>query len=156
MKINLTSVRIWWHDRAPREQVLLCVMGAILVVWLGVNAVWQPLRAARVSLSDQIARHERALAVLASDPVPALPAMVNDGRPLNGIITDTTTAFQLTIRRLEPDGPRIRVTLDEASFDAVILWLEAVIRDQGLRVSQIDLTRRPAPGVVSATLTLER
>ena len=50
----------------------------------------------------------------------------------------------------------MRVVLEDAPFDAVILWLDAVQRDQGLRVSEIEITRRPAPGVVNAVLALER
>jgi type II secretory pathway component PulM len=46
--------------------------------------------------------------------------------------------------------------LEEAPFDAVILWLEALHRDHGLAVTTLDLTRRPAPGTVNASLTLER
>lgn len=156
MMARFAPALAWWHARAPREQLLLGVMGGLVALWLAVTAVWQPLRAARISLDAQISRHDRALLMLQSDPVAADRSAPADTRPLNVLITDTTAAFQLTIRRLEPDGPRIRVALDEAPFDAVILWLETVARDQGLRVTQIDLARRPAPGVVNATMTLER
>ncbi len=146
----------WWDARAPRERLLLLAMLGLLVLWLAVIAVWQPLQANRARLADQIARHDRALSVLQSQPAAATPALPRDDRPLNIVITESTAAFQLTIRRLEPEGPRLRVVLEDAPFDSAILWLDALQRDHALRVTEIDLTRRPAPGVVNVTLTLER
>ena len=64
--------------------------------------------------------------------------------------------FQLVIRRLEDEQNGARVVLGEATFEQVILWLELLERDHGLRVIELEMTREPAPGVVSTTLVLER
>lgn len=153
---QFAPVLLWWEARAPREQVLLAVMGGVIALWLGVIAIWQPLQAARVGRGEQILRHERALSVLQSQPVAAAPVIVPDDRPLNVVVTETAAAFQLTIRRLEPEGARVRVLLDEVPFDSVILWLDALQRDQGLTIPELEMTRRPAPGVVNVVLALER
>lgn len=146
----------WWEARNRRERLLLLVLLAVAGVWLISAAVWQPLQSARLRLGDQIARQDRALSVLQSQPISAEPLTEPDDRPLANVITDSVAAFQLTIRRLEPEGPRVRVVLEDAAFDAVILWLDAVQRDKGLRVSMIEMSRRPAPGVVNVELALER
>ncbi len=156
MKLTLAPVLLWWELRAPRERLLLTVLLVVVAVWLVVVALWQPLQAARTRLGEQILRYDRALVVLQSQPVAVAPVSAPDDRPLNIVITETAAAFQLTIRRLEPEGPRIRVVLDEVPFDAVILWLDALQRDRAVRVTELELTRRPAPGVVNATLALER
>ena len=156
MKVYLTPLMLWWEARVPRERLLLSVLMVVLGIWLIFAAIWQPLQSARLRLGDQIARQDRALSVLQSQPAAVETETVPDDRPLANVITDSVAAFQLTIRRLEPEGPRVRVVLEDAPFDAVILWLDAVQRDQGLRVSEIELTRRPAPGVVNAVLALER
>ena len=156
MTAQFAPVLLWWEARAPRERLLLTALLVMLTLWLAMVAVWQPLQSWRDRLGDRIGRYERALTVLQSQPAVAAPVAVSDNRPLNIVITETAAAFRLTIRRLEPEGARIRVVLDEAPFDAVILWLEAVQRDQALRVTEAEMTRRPAPGVVNAMLTLER
>lgn len=156
MKPHVASVLSWWEERVPRERLLLFAMMVVLGVWLALVAIWQPLQAARSRLGDQIVRYQGALSVLQSQPVVAAPVLAPDDRPLNIVITETAAAYQLTIRRLEPDGQRVRVVLDEVVFDSVILWLEAVQQDHGLRVTEIEMTRRPAPGVVNATLAVER
>ena len=144
----------WLADRTPRERLLFAAMLALAVLWLGFAAVWQPLQLRRATLTDQIARHDRAVAVLQAAPV--VVQTPQDDRPLNVIITETAAGFQLVIRRLEPDGQRLALVLEEAPFDAVILWLETLHREHGLAVTTLDLTRRPAPGTVNASLTLER
>lgn len=156
MRGTLASAQMWWEARAPREQLLLVVMGGAILLWFGVAAIWQPLQAARVRLGDQVVRYERALSVLQSQPVSATPVIAPDDRPLNVVITETAAAFQLTIRRLEPEGSRIRVVLDEVPFESVILWLETVQRTESLTITEIEMIRRPAPGVVNAVLALER
>jgi len=156
MKAAFAPALSWWDARAPRERLLLWVMGMALVVWIVVAAVLQPLQAAQARAQDRVMRYDRALAVVQSLPIATGAVTAPDDRPLNRVITETAAAFQLTIRRLEPEGPRIRVVLDEAPFDAVILWLDAVQHDHALRVAEAEMIRRPALGVVTATLVLER
>lgn len=156
MSAYLSPLILWWEARARREQLLLAVLVCSLAIWLLAVFLWQPLQSARLRLADQIAQHDRAISVLKSQPVLAELKTVPDDRPLANVITDSVGAFQLTIRRLEPEGPRVRVALEDAPFDAIILWLEAVQREKGLRVSEIEMTRRPAQGVVNALLTLGR
>ena len=156
MKPAFTPLLLWWDARAPRERVLLLIMAAMAAVWLAVIAIWQPLQAARASLAVELDRHERAIAVLQSQPAIAAPVRATDDRPVNILVTETAATFDLTIRRLQPEGARLRVVLDEVPFDAVILWLEALQRDQGLQVTEVEMTRRPAPGIVNAVLAVER
>lgn len=156
MKASLAPMLFWWEARAPRERLLLLTMMVVIGIWLAVVAIWQPLQGARARLGDRIVRHENALAILRSQPVAAAPVTAPDDRPLNVVITETAAEYGMTIRRLEPDGPRISVVLDEALFDSVIFWLEALQRDHGLTVTELELTRRPAPGVVNVSLALER
>lgn len=139
--------------------MLVGLLGGVVGTALVVVALWQPLRSVRQGLTDQIARHERALLMLQEQPEAASPVAATatlDERSLNVIVTESSAAFQLTIRRLEPEGNRIRVSLEDATFDALVLWLESLWGDHGLRVNEIEVSRRPAPGIVNATLTLER
>lgn len=146
----------WWADRTPRERWLLTGAGVALSVWVLVALIWQPMQDRREAASRQIALYDRALVALQSGDAPVAPTAPVDTRALNAIVTEAAGGFGLTIRRLEPEGERIRVTVDDAAFQTVILWLEALARDSGLRATELNLSRRPAPGVVNATLLLER
>lgn len=145
----------WFADRTPRERYLL--LGALVLagVWLAFVLVWQPLAAREAALTSQIARYERSLAILDSAPEDT-EAAPTDSRPVPVILTETAADFSLTIRRLEPEGGGARLVLDEVPFNDVILWLDRLDRDHGLRPTELDMTRRPAPGMVTATLALQR
>ncbi|QDA36476.1 type II secretion system protein M [Paracoccus liaowanqingii] len=146
----------WLSERTPRERWLLGIGAAVLLVWVAVTLIWQPVQSRRHAASQQIALYDRALVALQMGSVPAAPAGPVDARALNAIVTEAASGFDLTIRRLEPEGERIRVTVDDAAFQTLVLWLEAMARDSALRATELDLSRRPAPGVVNATMVLER
>ncbi len=153
----MTPPAIWTNflaDRTPRERGLLLGLAVVAVVAGGVIGVWQPMRAHNAALADSLLRAERAAVQVANLPIqPDLAPP--DARPAPVIITEAAEAFGLQIRRLQPQGGTVQVALDDAAFDAVLLWVEALERDHGLRLADLTLTRRPTPGTVATTLTLE-
>lgn len=142
-------------DRTPREKRLLAALAATLLLWLVATQVWVPLQAMRQGMADRIPRIERALAMVHQTPVSAT-GQGTDPRPLAVVVTEAAGPFGLNISRLQPRGAAVELALEDATFDAVLLWIEALERDNGLRLADLTLTRRPAPGIVGATLTLER
>lgn len=152
------SLQDWVAQRTDRERLLLGAGLILAVSWFGIAVVWQPLQLHRANLEARIARYDSGLAILQNPAFsvadPGAPAA--DSRPVPIIITDSAAVFQLVIRRLEAEGSGARVVLEEATFEQVILWLEALERDHGLRVGDLEMTRRPAPGIVSVSLGLER
>lgn len=149
------GVQNWLAERSPRERYLLLGAAVLAMIWLSFTVVWQPLVAHEAALTDRIMRYERSLAVLNVSPQ-ASTAVTSDPRPVPVILAGTAAEFGLTIRRLEPEGSGARLVLEEASFNDVILWLERMEQDHGLRLTDLEMTRRPAPGVVTATLALQK
>ena len=142
--------------RTPRERLLIAAVGALLLVWAAFAMVWQPLLAHRATLEADILRTDQLLARVRRLPPSSGTAPVTDDRPLSVIATTTAGDIGLEVRRLQPQGDAVQVVVDEAPFDFVLLWIAALERDHGLRLTDLTLTRRPAPGTVAATLTLER
>jgi general secretion pathway protein M len=147
----------FWTARTRRERLLLACLALVTLIYFLFVAVWQPLQRHRATLTDDIARYARAAVALSAIPAGsvAFPGLTAD-TPLPSIITDTAAAFQLTIRRLQPTEGTADITLEDAPFDAVLLWLDALERDHGLRIISLTMTRRPEPGLVAATLIIGR
>lgn len=143
----------FWSDRSPRERVMLLGLGATMLAWLGIAGIWQPLQAQRTALTAQIARYQAATQTLAN---PTQAVATSDPRPTPVIITESAATFQLAIRRLQPTGDQVQIVLEDAPFEAVLLWIETLTTDNALRLQSLDLVRRPAPGVVAATLTVQQ
>jgi general secretion pathway protein M len=145
----------FWAARTPREQMLILLLGLVSATYLLITALWLPLQRHRATVLDDIARYGRVAATLSAMPAGLAPLPASDA-PLPSIITDTAATFQLTIRRLQPTDTTADITLDDAPFDAVLLWLDALERDHGLRIVTLSLLRRPEPGLVAATLIVGR
>jgi general secretion pathway protein M len=147
----------FWAARSPRERALLSGLALICLVYLGFVGLWRPLQGHRDRLMADIARFDRTAAAL-SEAVGqgAAFAAPTAGTPLPQIVTDTAAAYQLTIRRLQPTDNAAEITLEEAAFDAVLPWIEALERDHALRILTLTMTRRPEPGLIATTLTVGR
>ena len=151
------SSRAWWRQRSPRERALLGAMAVAALVYLVAVVVFQPMLAARAEARDRIARADAGLARLASlGDEPARMAAPTADRPVNAVVTETATEFGLTIRRIEPEGDGVRMTIEDADFADIVRWIDEVETRQGLRVTAAEMDRRPEPGVVSASLTVLR
>ena len=147
----------FWAERTGRERVLLTCLGLICLCYVLVAVIWQPLHRYRAVLLADIARYEQTEAILAYSAATgaAYVPPVSD-MPLPALITEVAADYALTIRRLQPTANAVEVTLEDASFDEVMIWLDALERDGGLRVVTLALTRRPEPGLVATALTVGR
>ena len=148
----------WFMQRSPRERLHLGLLASCALVWIAVAVIWQPLRQHRAALENRIALYDAGLTALQNPAFNARTgaAAIIDNRPVPVILTESAAISQLAIRRLESEGAGARVVLEDASFEQVILWLETLKREHGLNVSALEMTRKPAPGVVSTTFALER
>lgn len=159
--MNMGSLRLgalhapWWSQRSPRERVLLAVMLALAVGFLGYSLVARPLLDARAEAVASIARSDMALARLAASPGAAPPA-ASSNRLVSVIVTETATEFGLTIRRIEPEIEGARLTIDDADFGEALRWIQALETRHGVHVAAVRMDRGREPGMVSASLTLRR
>lgn len=145
----------FFANRTQREKLMLTALAALALIWLVVAQVWLPMQAHRREIAARIPRVESALLQLQTVADPLVP-QIADPRATSAIITETADTFGLRISRLQPQDTQVQLTLEDAPFETVLLWIEALQREDALRLVDLTLTRRPAPGVVGTTLTLER
>lgn len=142
----------------PRERLL--VLGALpLIALFGLYQFgWVPLSQARIAARAEIASY-RVLteAALQQGDAPAAAQVpdVTPRAPLATRITQSAASADVLVRRLEPEGSLVRVTLDDAPFDRVISWIAAMEKTEGIALRAAEMDRRTVPGIVAARLTLE-
>ena len=146
----------WFTRLTLRERVLLALVGPLALLVGLYQFAWLPLQDARADRLSEIAAYRQitaAAARRAADPAPvAAPAPAD---PIATRVTQSAEAAGLQLRRLEPDGAGLRVTLDDVPFGTVMLWLADMQASFAVRVAAIEMDRRPAPGTVSTRLLLE-
>ncbi len=141
----------------PRERWLILgalPLGLLLIGWIW---VWQPLQREREALRARIADALTVQAVLDRYPAEATPLAarsVPEG-PISARVTRSAQAAGIDLARLEPRGAALTALVDETPFDAVVDWIGQMERNEGLRLTRIEIDRRPTPGAVSARLDLE-
>lgn len=157
---------VWWTSRPPRERRILAIGGvaaAVLLLWA---LVWHPLGRHREDLAlrvegerEQLMRVDRAVAELGGLHATGLQARADrEGKSLLALADATARGAGLepALRRVEPGaGGSVRVSLEYASFDELVAWLEGLARDYGIQASDFSADRVDGVGLVNARVTLQ-
>lgn len=144
----------WYRDRSRREQVLIAGAAILAALVLVVAVVVRPLQSARASAIRDIQTYDTLLArVRAAGPRLEAGRGELSGSP-TAIATASADRFGLSIRSMEPQGAGLLVNFDAVRFDAVVQWIALVEHDSRLHVGTAKFDRMPAPGLVSAQITL--
>ncbi|MFK3704224.1 type II secretion system protein GspM [Klebsiella sp. NPDC088457] len=155
---------VLWQQRTPRERRLLIGMGLLLLLSVVYYALWQPWQNREAQWRQTLAR-ERASLRWMQQQTPQLqqlahhkPAAARAAKEeLPAVIMREAARQKLAIVRLQPQGTRLNVTLQACTFQALMLWLDALAR-QGIATSSLAVSARPQqPGWVTVNaLVLER
>lgn len=151
----------WWSARSARERAVLAA-GTVILAWALLWAAWwQPAGQRQERLGARVDALERSLAQLeeaatlraaGAGNAPAttpgsLPVRVERGLRMAGLAA--------AIRSIQPAGETaVAVTLEGASFDALIGWLREAAHREGVRTTEARIDRTGAPGAVNARLEL--
>lgn len=150
----------WWAALAERDQRILRIGGALLVLLLGYTLLWEPARAQREQWRQRAVAADQSLAWMraAAPHVQTQPAaVVNDGRSLLARVDLGAREAGLggVLLRVEPISPtQVRVFFEAAPFDRLMEWLQPLSETHGLRVDELSLQRADGVGLVNLRFTL--
>nr|WP_281241984.1 type II secretion system protein M [Ferrimonas sediminum] len=147
----MAAVKLWWSRLNPRERQMLTLAAPFLVVGLFYWMVWQPLGNAVIQAERGLKSEQAKLASLKADAGRYLSQKSGAGTQARGslsqLATESARQFALSIDRMQPQGDKLQVWLDESSFDGLLNWL-SYLSEQGVRVEALDLSRADANGKV--------
>jgi len=142
----------WWQQLNLREKKLILVMAPLVVVFIIYSFVWQPINNNITKTEKKIARQQQLLSWVKENTQRYKQAKLNGGTKtigsLSSIVNRTAGAHKITITRMQPQGDNIQVWIDEIAFNKLLQWLEQLSSNEGLYVSNIDLSDAEKPGVV--------
>jgi len=130
---------------SEREQKLVALSGIVILIALFYFIVWQPLSSAiereQAALKSQqslltwvTSRSQRAQLLRASG---SSTAVFNGSLPQ--AVNTTTNRHNIAITRMQPQGDDLQVWIDEAAFNDLLSWLQALER-MGVLIKQVDIT----------------
>ena len=141
----------------PRERLIVLGGGALLLVlglWI---YVWQPLMAERAVQHDRISRYLALIDIARNAEIPAVAAVPSSASdvPIGPRVTQSAAAAGIPLARLDPDGPRLRITVAKAGYADLIGWIATLESAEEVRALSVEMSRLTEPGQVSLRLLLE-
>ncbi len=153
---------------SARERNALIIGGIILGVLLAYAALWKPF-SNKVEKLEHSVQEQRALQQwinTASAEAQRLRATKNTnstmqntaGQSLLSLVDQAAKQDRLgtALKRIEPEGAtKVRVWIEQAPFDDVVLWMGNLKNAYGVQVTNVSIDRQDTSALVNARITVE-
>lgn len=161
----MSALRQRWDVLAPREQRVLAFGAVALLLIVGYLGVWEPLAQSRADWHARVVAAETDLAWMRA-AAPQVQARrgtqarvpMADGRSLlaRADASARDAGLGTALLRVEPvTASQVRVTFEQAGFDALMRWIETLSAQYGAQVGELSVQRADGVGLVDARLSLE-
>ncbi|MNI28590.1 Type II secretion system protein M [compost metagenome] len=129
-----------WHRLAIREQRLLMLMGAFVLVVAAFSLIWQPNRE-RLDAAERQLQRQRMLAsqLQRAQPRSEASSLVPD-QPLSLRISESATAAGLELHQMDADNDLLRLTVS-GDGKTLVQWLDRAERE-GATLQSLTLEKR--------------
>lgn len=158
-------MKAWFSSLERREQFFVMAGAVVLAVMLFWLAIIRPLYGGTAKVAARVEEKEQ-LVLWMKSVAPDLQAVrtgstttIASGEPLVVIVADTAAANELRqyLKQNQPAGDdSIRVRFEEAPFDQLVQWLGILQLRHGVQINTASFDGGVQPGVVTASLVLER
>jgi general secretion pathway protein M len=159
----MNTLRQWYLGLKERERRIVTIGAAALAVLLLGGGVLLPLESA---VSSAVSRRDSKLEDLAwmqahAPEVRAAGAVLprNTGEPPVVLVDRVGHEAGLadSLRGTQPSGATgVRVQLEAAPFDTLVIWLATLEQRYGLSTESITVDRTARPGLVNASVTFNQ
>jgi len=152
-----------WQQLSLRDQTLLIVLGAVLVLYLLYQMLWRPLATANERLRVQNAAAAQSLANVTQLAAQYRELQHNSGKNqsqgqnLAQVVDQTVAANELHMSRFQPgSNGDVQVRLDNAPFDQVVRWLHQLESTHGVSIKEMSVAPGGGSGLVNISVRLYR
>jgi type II secretory pathway component PulM len=153
-------MKAWFFGLQQRERWIVSIGGAaaaVILLW----GILTPLRSSTATLRASVEAKQRLLIDVARVEGAGTFASPGDLQGTNQtllvIVSNTAASYGLEQPRTRQNGPSgIDVTVQGASFDALVAWLVALHGTYGIDVETASLSNAREPGLVNGQLSLRR
>jgi type II secretory pathway component PulM len=154
-------IKEWFYGLQPRERWILAggaLAFVVIVLW---GFILRPLNAEMARLETAVDAKQRLLIDVAriegEQPSSVASNRQGAGQTLAVLVENTAVSHGLNPPRTRANGPSgVDVTIQSASFDALMAWLAVLHGTYGVDVETASFTTAREPGLVNGQLLLRR
>jgi general secretion pathway protein M len=153
--------KAWAHyeSAAPREQLILQLLGAFVLLLIVVLLVVMPLHQYHQNAVASYLQQQETLTWMQTNRAligSAAPSARKPGDSLLTIANQSARAAGLTFKRYEPKGEKgLNLWLEKVPFNQVVTWLAALESTYGVVAVEFSASRRDEAGFVDVRVSLE-
>lgn len=142
-----------FRQLSEREQRLVVLVAAFMALLLFYLLVWSPLNQSVQRNQAAIESQQELLSWVQQNAnrIIQLKQSGSTASRFNGSLTQainqSANQNDIMITRMQPQGDQLQVWVDEADFNKVLTWLEA-IENQGIVILDADFSETSTPGKI--------
>lgn len=164
---QLQQIKQWFESLPQKEQWMVSGTGTLIFITLFYLIVWEPIH---VGLQTEQQKQQSQQEIIlwmqqAATEVKTLRASGSRGtirdknKPTTLVIEQTiaNAGLKTSVKKIESSGKNgARVSLNDASFNQVLVWLNTLATHNGIQVVSANIERSNKPGKTNARLSFER
>lgn len=142
-----------FQQLTEREKWLVSISGVLVIIAIFYWLLWSPLFSAVDSQQAAVDSKRADLVWIQQNALKAIQLRggastnTNFTGSLPQTVNQTANRLQIAISRMQPQGEELKVWVDQAPFNDVVSWLQAM-ENKGIKIINVDLTEADAPGLV--------
>ncbi|HEY3518093.1 MAG TPA: type II secretion system protein GspM [Gammaproteobacteria bacterium] len=156
----MNALKTWYFGLQQRERWLVsvgAVAAVIIILWWSMTKLGAEMETLRTSVDTK----QRLLIDIArietTQPSGVASNRQANNQPLYLLVSNTAPSYGLEPPRTRANGPSgVDVTVQNASFDALMAWLVALHNMYGVDVETVSISNARDPGLVNGNLLLRR
>jgi general secretion pathway protein M len=163
---QIQQIKQWFNALPSKEQWMVSGTGSLIIVTLFYLIIWEPIHVG-LSTEQQKQQSQNDILVWMQSAAVEVVALRSSGgttirdknKPATLVIEQTikNAGLKSSVKKIESSGKNgARVTLNEASFNQIIVWLNTLAKYNGIQVVSANIERADKPGKANVRLTLER
>ena len=142
-----------FHQLSEREQRLVMISAVVVVVGIFYWLIWSPLNQSLETDHKAVTAQQELLAWVQKNANRAAQLRGSAGKnavftgSLPQVVNQTAARLKIAISRMQPQGEELQVWVDQAPFNDVLSWLQA-LEKVGVVIKDIDIADADSPGMV--------
>ncbi len=164
---QLQQLKQWFFSLSTKEQRMVSGTVTVIIITLFYLIVWEPVHLG-LNTAQQKQQSQKEILLWMQEAATEVKTLSNAGgrntirnknKPTTLVIEQTINNAGLkgSVSKIESSGNNgARITLNEASFNQLLVWLNTLATHNGIQVVSANIERAGKPGQANARLTFER